>query len=142
MYDYIIMERIWQDTCFFKMRVTCKSKIIYVQSDVYTANECMDDLYEKLRSFVNGTMDEVYWLNGDTGDDSTPCISLRFIRKDRLGHILIEVYMELDDGGTLSKHNCCFFINTELGLLDQFTKSLVNLKESKLGVKVILNQLS
>ena len=62
------------------------------------------------------------------------------MHKDRLGHILIEVYMELDDGGSYSTHNCCFYLNTEMGLLERFCNKLPKLKQEPLGIEVILNE--
>lgn len=73
------------------------------------------------------------------GDDSNACITFEFIHKDRLGHILIEVYMELDDGGNYSSHNCCFYLNTEIGLLEKFCQKLPTLKRELLGIEVVLN---
>ena len=79
------------------------------------------------------------YLAGTKGDESTPFISLEFWCEDNLGHIVIEVYMELDDGASYSKHNCCFFIKTETGLLNNFGKSLGTLNERGVGKKIILN---
>ena len=78
-------------------------------------------------------------INGKKGDDSTACITFEFIHKDKLGHILIEVYMELDDGGNYSSHNCCFYLNTEIGLLEKFCQKLPTLKRELLGIEVVLN---
>ena len=82
---------------------------------------------------------EFFWENGKKGDDSNACITFEFIHKDRLGHILIEVYMELDDGGNYSSHNCCFYLNTEIGLLEKFCQKLPTLKRELLGIEVVLN---
>ena len=96
MNDYIVFERIWQDMFYFKILVTCKSDYVTAQMGIYTSNMDIEKLCEKLDSF-------------------TPCISLR-LEKNELGHVRIEVYMEIEDGGALSRHNCCFFVNTELSL--------------------------
>lgn len=61
------------------------------------------------------------------GDNTTPCVSFSFIRSDLLGHVLIQVTMELDDGAPLSEHNCCFYVKTELGLLHSFALVLPTL---------------
>ena len=66
---------------------------------------------------------------------------LKFFHKDKLGHIQIEVYMELDDGGIFSSHNCCFYVSTELGLLLKFNKALYLFKEQQLKQKITLNML-
>ena len=58
--------------------------------------------------------------NEDRGNASTACVSSRFFWKDKLGHIGVEVFAELDDGGDYTEHNCCFFVSTEYGLLMNF----------------------
>lgn len=48
--------------------------------------------------------------------------------------------MELNDGGLLSRHNCCFFINTESGLLYKFLCDLPKIKQKHIGIQVILGE--
>lgn len=66
------------------------------------------------------------------------CIFSLF-RDDELGHIAIEVFAELDDGGDYSKHNCCFFVRTEYGLLMNFCDHLDQLKNGSVGCEIRLN---
>ena len=87
-----------------------------------------DELIGQIEQFLRGDIEEGLWANEDRGNDSTACLSLRFLRKDRLGHIIIEVFAELDDGGDYARHNCCFFVNTEYGLLMNFCERLAQLK--------------
>lgn len=141
MQDYIAIERIWQDTDFFEIKLTCVSDIITAIAKVYTSNESIDDLSDKIKSFINGNVKECFWENGERGDGTTACVSMKFFQGDELGHIKIEVFMELDDGGKFSKHNCCFYVNTELGLLTEFQKDLSKIKSQQLGEKVVLNQI-
>lgn len=66
-------------------------------------------------------------------------INYGYFNKDKLGHIIIEVYAELDDGGKHSEHNCCFFVETEYGLLMNFGERLDRLKNRPAGCEVRLN---
>lgn len=66
-------------------------------------------------------------------------MSFRFFRKDTLGHIVIEVFMELDDGGNYTQHHCCFYVGTEVGLLLNFCESLKQLKKESAGYEIQLN---
>ena len=70
---------------------------------------------------------------------ATSEVSFRFFREDALGHIAIEVFAELDDGGDYSKHNCCFFVRTEYGLLMNFCDHLDQLKNGSVGCEIRLN---
>ena len=140
MTDYISMEKIWQDVFCYQIKITCASSCVVATNEFYTSDDSIDDLFNGLNDFIIGKTKEFLWENGEKEDHSTACITLKFIHKDKLGHILIEVYMELDDGGSYSSHNCCFYLNTELGLLEEFCKKLPTLKLELLGIEVVLNE--
>lgn len=139
MKSYMEMERIWQDDDFFELKITCSSEVITATTKFYTTNENIDNLSKKIKRILSGDTGKCLWKNGEKGDGATAFVSLEFSHKDKLGHIQIEVYMELDDGGCLSKHNCCFFVETELGLLEKFCENIYKLKEQQIGNKICLN---
>ena len=139
MTDYISMEKIWQDVFCYQVKITCASCCAVATNDFYTSDDNIDALFHGLNDFMKGKTNEFLWENGEKGDRSTACITLKFAHKDKLGHVLIETYMELDDGGSYSSHNCCFYLNTELGLLEKFCKRLPTIKQKSLGIKVVLN---
>lgn len=138
--DNLIITRFWQDAEFFQIEIECKTASIAVRGTVYTTDDLIDDLYKKIEIFLSGNVDSAHWQNGTRGDATTPCIAFQFFNKDKLGHVLIEVFMEIDDGGALSTHNCCFYVNTEIGLLYQFKENLLKLKTPHLGIPVSLNK--
>ena len=147
MKDNIVIERVWQEDYFFEIKITGISNVITAYTKTYTSDEDIDKLANQIKGFVNNYLgglddcqDSFSWENGKRGDQSTAYASLGFYCKDRLGHVQIEVYLELNDGGEFSRHNCCFYVETELGLLEAFGKELKNLKEAQIGRKVILNQ--
>ena len=53
------------------------------------------------------------------------------------GHVKIEVDVEIADNETRS-HRCCFFVNSELGLVEQLGKSLEKLISGLEGVEISL----
>ena len=110
-----------------------------ITTKIYVSNPLIDELIGQIEPFLHGDVKEGLWANEDRGNDSTACLSLRFLRKDRLGHIIIEVFAELDDGGDYTRHNCCFFVNTEYGLLMNFCERLVQLKDNPAGDEIQLN---
>lgn len=111
--DYLSIQKIWQDTDFAEFEITGSSPVITAKTAVYMTDSLIDELFRQITRFLSGEVEECRWANKERGDNSTACLSLRFLRKDRLGHVLAEVYMELDDGGEFNDHNCCFYINTE-----------------------------
>lgn len=132
------IERVWEDVDFFEIEVIAQSEIIRASVRSYTTVASINDLASHLATFPDKVDDRYIWENGDKGDNSTPFVSLEFLCEDKLGHIVIEVYMELDDGASYIKHNCCFFVKTEAGLLNSFGKSLTFLNEQGIGKKVTL----
>lgn len=139
MTDYIRMQKIWQDDELIELEVVCSSEIITASAKIYVSDSIIDDLIYQIEHFLNGNQIESFWANEEIGDNSTACVSLHFLHKDKLGHLLVEVYMELDDGGKYSAHNCCFYINTEVGLLTEFCERLPRLKKKLSETTVVLN---
>ncbi|MBO5333432.1 MAG: hypothetical protein J6B37_04875 [Clostridia bacterium] len=139
MNDNIIIKKMWQDSEVIQLKVTCFSSVAAAVSKIYVSDYLIDELINQIGRFLNGNIEEGLWANEETGNDSTACVALRFIKKDKLGHIIIEVFAELDDGGNYAKHNCCFFVSTEYGLLMNFCENLIKLKDCLEGYEIKLN---
>lgn len=140
MNDFITIKKLWQDNELIQLKIVCSSAIITATAKIYVSNEIIDDLFFQIHYFLNGEEKECCWSSGERGDHSTTCVSLRFLHKDKLGHVLIEPFIELDDGGNYSSHNCCFYLNSELGLLESFKNQLLAIKNAELGFEVTLNK--
>ena len=135
----IIFKKVWQDNEFMELKVICYSDIVTIISKIYVSNSMLDDLICRIKQFLDDNIEEGLWKSEDRGNTTLACLILRFLRKDRLGHILIEVFAELDDGGDYTKHNCCFFVNTEYGLLLEFCAKIEQLKEGRVNYEIQLN---
>lgn len=138
--DNIIFSKIWQDNDVIELKVVCSSSVATVTSKIYVTDFLIDQLIYQIKQFLDGNSEEGLWANENKGNASTACLSLRFFRKDKLGHVGIEVFVELDDGGDYTEHNCCFYVSTEYGLLMSFCESLVQLKKNTMGYEIQLNQ--
>lgn len=139
MQDNIAIRIVWQDNDMAEVEVICSSSVVTAVSKIYVCDEMIDELRLEIDLFLRGCIKEGFWISGEFGNDSTACVSFRFIRKDRQGHVLVEVFMELDDGGEFDTHNCCFYVNTEYGMLMNFSKSLSYLKTNPPGFALQLN---
>ena len=139
MKDNITFSKIWEDDDIIELKAVCSSSVATITSQIYVSDSLIDELICQIKQFLDGNIEEGLWANEDKGNDSTACVSLRFLRKDKLGHINIEVFAELDDGGNFTEHNCCFFVGTEYGLLMRFCESLVCLKTHPVGYQISLN---
>ena len=139
MKDYMSIQKLWYDYDLTQLEIVCSSTVITASAKIYVTDALIDDLIQQIEQFLNGRVAESYWTNEERGDNSTICVSLRFLPKDKLGPVLIEVYMELDDGGSYSSHNCCFYLNTEIGLLAKFCEKIPMLKHELMGIEIVLN---
>ena len=139
MKDNIIFSKIWEDDDIIELKVVCSSSVATITSRIYVSEPLIDELICQIKQFLEGNIEEGFWANEDKGNDSTACVSLRFFSKDKLGHIIIEVFAELDDGGSYTEHNCCFFVGTEYGLLMNFCENLVCVKSNPAGYEIQLN---
>ncbi|MCL2024413.1 MAG: hypothetical protein FWG78_01350 [Coriobacteriia bacterium] len=138
MMDFLSIERVWEDIEFFEIEVVAQSETICAKTQSYTQDSRIDELASRLATFPQSPDDRYLWENGTKGDHSTTCVSLEFSCEDALGHLLIEVYMELEDGGSYETHNCCFYIRTEPDTLNRFGKSLARINERGIGKKATL----
>ena len=136
--DNITLERVWEDAEIFQIEVLAESAWVKASVRSYTDVSSLKELSSKIFNLTNMKISEFIWENGKKGVGFTPYVSFACRHKDKKGHIQIEVYMEIDDGGSYEKHNCCFYIDTELGLLNKFGESLLNLNVSGIGYKVSL----
>lgn len=130
--------KVWRDEDFFEVSVKCTGEKAVATTSVYMADDGITSLHKTIDTFVNDLKAKSYWQIPQPDDKETPILSFEFIRKDLLGHIEIEVYMLLEDGGSCKKHSCCFRLETELGLLKSFGENLIKLNNYDVGTSVIL----
>jgi hypothetical protein len=136
--DIISIERVWEDTEYFEIEVLAQSKFVSAGVRSYTTSALINELALRLETFPQKSDDRYIWENGTKGDGFSPFVSFEFWREDKRGHVIIEVYMEIDDGASYDRHNCCFYVKTEVGLLNSFGKALKSLNEYGTGTKITL----
>ena len=134
----IKIEKIWKDVDFFEVMVTCANENITASSPVYLTNTLVDQLHDEIDSLLSTISDLISWQSHAPAGSADPCFALKMWRKDSTGHVRIEVYLELNDGGDLNKHNCCFYIDTEIGLLYEFNQKLDTIKNGEIGTVISL----
>ena len=137
MIDNIYMKKLWQEDTLFEVEFICVSHNIKCISNVYVSCDDLDDLYIQISSFLDRKISS-FWKCGERGNETLPCISFKFIHIDKLGHVIIEIFTELNDGGNLDEHTACFYINSEIGLLYQFREKIEFFREIPIGEKISL----
>ena len=126
--DNIIFKRTWRDDNFYEVEVTAGNKKIICTTNFYTNDDRILDLSKGLESISINEQPDFYWENIESVNGPVN-FSIKVRPKDKLGHIFIEIYMlikdELDDG----QHNCCFYVNAEIGILNTFGRNIKKLME-------------
>ncbi len=140
MNDNIKMTRTWQDPHCFQITFECENDLISAKAKVYLSEQNLDEFTKMINLFVEDPAISTEYAFGERGNRFAPAVEFLIQQKDALGHILIEVYMEINDGGSLDTHHCCFFVATELGLLQQFGIKVQTLKRPDLGTSATLNE--
>ena len=79
--DYLSIQKIWQDTDFAEFEITGSSPVITAKTAVYMTDSLIDELFRQITRFLSGEVEECCWANKERGDNSTACLSLRFLRK-------------------------------------------------------------
>jgi len=131
------IERIWQDNDFFEIRVTAVSQLVQATTNVYITDSDILQLANALATFPQKSDSEISWQVSESSAIQKN-LSLKVLQKDKFGHLLVEVYMIIKDGDCGENHHCCFYIQTEIGLLNTFGKRLSVINEPNLGAKITL----
>lgn len=135
--DNIIFKKIWQDNNIIELEISVKSKLVIVYQNCYVEDKALLDISEKMQTYIRNYSDRCYLEFGKKHGNYSPAFSMDILPANNYGHIKIEVDIEIADNDTRS-HRCCFFVNSELGLVDRLSNSLKNLVYNQIGEKVSL----
>lgn len=138
MADNIVITRIWQDTNFFEVFVECTSANLFISYNYYLTTSHIDDLHGQIQKLLCYENHSVLWKSGNRGAEYAPCFEIKINNISKTGTVEMEIYMEFIDNKAQYKHNCIFCIKTDIGLLENFSKRLLFLKENSIGAKASL----
>lgn len=137
--DNIIFEKVWQDESLIELKISASSEFVSTYQSCYIQDKKLEETAEKIYNFV-GKYDESCYLEfGKKEGNYTPAFSMCIMPADMSGHVNIEVDIEIADNDTRS-HRCCFYVKSELGLIEQLGKNLKKLIIEQDGIKVSLCQ--
>ncbi|AJO73126.1 MULTISPECIES: hypothetical protein [Lactiplantibacillus] len=120
----------WGDNNLLELSVSAESEFVTIRQMCYVQDTDLKKIGEKIIAYSFDFTEETYVEFGKKKGDFTPAFSLRFLPTDNSGHVEIEIDMEIDDNPD-RKHRCKFYIYSELGLIEQFGRSLILLSENK-----------
>ncbi len=137
--DNIIFEKIMHDEDdFIAINVTAISELAMAKQLCYLLSKNIKKNSKLLIDFSLGAMHECYVQFGDKEGGYTPTFSLKFIKSDKCGHVLIEVDIEINDNNQHA-HRSCFYVTSDLGSVERFGKKLIDLINGPIWMEIILN---
>ena len=136
--DNIVFKKIWQDENLIELKISGTSEFVSVYQHCYIEDNDLIEIARKMHNFINDYNKEYYFEFGNKSYNYTPAFSMRILPADITGHIKIETDFEIADNDS-HLHRCCFYINSQLGLIDDLGKSIENLIFENVGVEISLN---
>lgn len=135
--DNITFKKIWQDENLIELKISANAKYISAYQDCYIQDEKLENIAERICDFANNYTEPCYLEFGIKEGNYTPAFSMHIFPADRCGHLKIEVDIEIADNDTRS-HRCCFYVESELGLIEQLGISLKKITKGECGSEASL----
>ena len=137
MQDNLSFEKIYQDDCLIELKILASSEYVFAYQNCYIEDKDLKDIAEKICNYVNNYQEACYLEFGHKKGNYTPAFAMKLLPTDHFGHVKIEVDIEIDDNDTRA-HRCCFYVNSELGLVERLGKGLKELDKKPIGEKIFL----
>ncbi len=135
--DNIIFKKVWQDGNLIELKISINSEFVSAYQNCYIEDTMLKEISNKISNYVNNYNMPCYLEFGKKEDNYTPAFSMYMLPADASGHIKIEVDIEILDNDTRS-HRCCFFVKSELGLIENLGISLNDIILGSEGVEASL----
>lgn len=136
--DNIIFEKIWHDDSLIELKISANSEFATAYQSCYIQDKKLEEIAQAICVFIENYKDACYLEFGKKDGNYTPAFSMCMLPADISGHVKIEVDIEIADNNTRS-HRCCFYVKSELGLIEQLGKALKKLIIEPDGYKASLH---
>lgn len=140
--DNINIKKIWSDNELnSEIIIIAKSEYVNIMQQSYISQSESIDIGKQiiLYSQSNGKED-LYVEFGIKSGNYTPAFSMKFLKLDNLGHINIEIDMEIDDNEE-RLHRCIFYVKSDLGSIEKMGNFILNISKSKIGTDFYIHDL-
>ena len=124
MAEYICFEKVRTENEIMEVHVSAQNSVIQACAKIYVDCEILKELQEQIFAFLREQDLAAYWENDVPGIGGPPCVTLRFLPRQGSSQVLLETYMELNDGGDFGSHNCRFYIHTDRSHMEKFLHDL------------------
>ncbi|EIY7149604.1 hypothetical protein SHT65_03490 [Enterococcus faecalis] len=131
----LIFEKVWEEDTFIEIKITAKSKYSTSYQMCYVDEDEINKMNEKIAFYIADYSQDIYIEFGEKKGNYTPAFSMEIKKADIYGHVKIEVDLEIDDIDDRS-HRCKYFVESELGALENFRQKALNFYNSEIGTKI------
>ena len=135
--DNLIFEKVWQDESLIELKISAESEFVSAFQSCYIQDTRLEEIADKICDFAENYNEACYLEFGKKEGNYTPAFSMCMLPADMSGHVKIEVDIEIADNDMRS-HRCCFYVKSELGLIEQLGIALKELLKGQEGNKVSL----
>lgn len=136
--DNIIFEKLWQDENLIELKISANSEFVSAYQSCYIQDIKLQENSEKIHEYVNNYNLSCYLEFGKKEGNYTPAFSMCILPLETSGHVKVEVDIEIADNNS-RLHRCCFYVKSELGLIEKLGISLKNLITTSVGKEISLN---
>ncbi len=136
--DNIIFDKKWQDEHLIELKITADSELVSAYQSCYVQDTALVEISKKIQNYIDNYNESCYLEFGHKEGNYTPAFSMNILPADETGHMKVEVDIEIADNDTRI-HRCCFYVKSELGLIERLGISLKGLVDAVEGEKVYLN---
>lgn len=136
--DNISMKKNWQDGGLLELRIEASSQYVSAYQNCYIEEIRLNEIALEVQDYAHDHKASCYLEFGNKDGNFTPAFSMKILPAELTGHVQIEADIEIADNDARS-HRCCFFVNTELGMIEKFGKALPGLISGQIDTEVSLH---
>ena len=133
------MKKVYDEDGLIELRVQAMAEFVDAYQFCYIQDADLKDYANKIIEYSRNFKEDCYIEFGKKEGQHTPAFSLKFLRADLRGHIKIEIDLEIADNEA-RKHRCCFYVKSELGMVEKFGNAINELISSEVETEIKLHQ--
>lgn len=144
--DNIVFEKIWDDgdltnnwaSGFYEINIIAYNSYLKINGfNVYMTDKLTKELSKLISKYLQNNEQVIFENNFSASNEVQMMIEIK--PTDFHGYVIIALKVEkIDNNGNRNIGELC--VETELGLLENFGKNILNLISSGVGYKVYLNK--
>ena len=135
--DNIEFEKLGIDGDLIELRISASSTFVSAYQNCYVEGSALKEIAKKVLDYIAQYDSSCYLEFGENEGNYTPAFSMRILPASVSGHLKIEVDIEINDNNKRC-HRCCFYVHSELGLIEKLGIALGRLATGQNGTIVSL----